>query len=114
MKRGPGISVDVLSKRDELLVKQLAIRDARSNASLSFHQKGREFDLTFNGILRGATIDELLEKNEILTDWIKGNLSTRIILDQPFNSMAQGTLQGAGLNCPWSGVGPHADCHVFS
>ncbi len=106
VKRGPEISVDVLSKRDELLVKQLAIRDARSNASLSFHQKGREFDLTFNGILRGATIDELLEKNEILTDWIKGNLSTRIILDQPFNSMAQGTLQGAGLNCPWSGVGP--------
>ena len=106
MKRGPEVSVDVLSERGELLVKQLAIRDARSDASLSFHHKGKEFDLTFNGTLSAATIDELLEKNAFLTGWIKGNLSTRIVLDQPFNSVAHGTLQGAGLNYPWSGEGP--------
>lgn len=106
MKHGPKVFVDALHEREELMIKQLVIRDAKSDASLSFHQKGREFDLTFNGTLLGATLDELFEKNEFLTGWIKGNLSTRIVLDQPFNSVAQGALQGAGLNYPWSGEGP--------
>jgi hypothetical protein len=106
VKHGPAVSFDVLSEGGELLVKQLVIRDARSDASLSFHHEGREFDLTFNGTLTGATVDDLLEKNAFLTGWIKGNLSTRIVLDQPFNSVAHGTLQGAGLDYPWSGEGP--------
>ena len=106
VKNGPEVSVDALSEGEELTIKQLVIRDAKSNATMSFHRKGREFDLTFSGTLTGATLDELLEKNEFLTGWIKGNLSTRIALDQPFNSVAQGTLQGAGLNYPWSGEGP--------
>ena len=106
VKRGPEVSVDALSERGELLVKQLVIRDAESDASLSFHHKGKEFDLTFNGTLNGATIDGLLEENAFLTGWIKGNLSTRIVLDEPFNSSAHGTLQGAGLDYPWSVEGP--------
>jgi hypothetical protein len=106
VKHGPEVFVDASYAAEELTIKQLAIRDAKSNASLSFHRKGREFDLTFKGNLAGATLDELFERNEFLKGWIKGDLSTRIALDQPFNSVAQGTLQGAGLNYPWGGEGP--------
>ncbi len=106
VKNGPEVTVDVLSEGKELTIKQLVIRDAKSDANISFHRKGREFDLTFNGTLIGATLDELLEENKFLTGWIKGNLSTRIALDQPFNSVAHGALQGAGLNYPWRDEGP--------
>ena len=71
--------------------------------SLSFHLKGSELDLTFNGSLTGTTLDELLERNEYLRGWIKGNLSAHIDLDQPFNSVAQGELQGAGLHYVYKG-----------
>ena len=62
--------------------------------------------LTFNGTLAGVTLDELLEKNEFLTGWLKGNLSAHIDLDQPFSSVAQGALQGVGLKYPYSGDVP--------
>jgi hypothetical protein len=106
VRHGPEVSVDASYAAEELAIKQLVIRDAKSDASLSLHRKGREFDLTFNGVLTGATLDELFERNEFLTGWIKGNMSTRIALDQPFNSVAQGTLQGTGLNYPWGDEGP--------
>jgi hypothetical protein len=106
VKHGPEVSIDALSERGDLVIKHLGIRDAKSDASLSFHLKGRELDLTFKGTLTGTTLDELLERNELLTGWIKGNLSTHIALDQPFNSVAHGALQGAGLEYPWTGEGP--------
>ena len=105
-KHGPEISIDALSEPGDLVIKHLGIRDAKSDASLSFHLQGRVLDLTFNGTLTGATLDALLERNEFITGWIKGNLSTHIALDQPFNSVARGALQGAGLSYPWSGEGP--------
>ena len=106
MEHGPDVSIDALSEPDELMIKRLVIRDAKSDASLSFHLKGRELGLTFNGTLTGTTLDELLEKNEFLTGWLKGNLSAHIDLDQPFNSVAQGELRGAGLHYAYKGEDP--------
>jgi hypothetical protein len=106
VKHGPEVTIDALSERGDLVIKHLGIRDAKSNASLSFHLKRRELDLTFNGTLTGATLDELLERNEFITGWIKGNLSTHIALDQPFSSVAHGALQGADLSYPWTDEGP--------
>jgi hypothetical protein len=63
-------------------------------------------DLAFMGTLTGATLNELLEKNEFLTGWIKGNLSTHIALDKPSESVAQGALEGAGLKFPLADEGP--------
>ncbi len=106
VKHGPEISIDALSERGDLVIKHLGIRDAKSDASLSFHLKGRVLDITFNGTLTGATLDALLERNEFITGWIKGNLSTHIALDQPFDSVARGALQGADLSYPWTAEGP--------
>ena len=106
MEHGPDVSIDAVSEPDELTIKRMVIRDAKSDASLSFHLKGRELGLAFNGTLTGSTLDGLLEKNEFLTGWLKGNLSAHIDLDQPFSSAAQGALQGAGLIYPYSGDAP--------
>jgi hypothetical protein len=110
LKNGPDVFVDALSDHGDLVIKRLVIKDAGSDASLSFHLKGRVLDLTFKGTLTGATLDELLEKNEFLTGWIKGNLSTHIALDKPSESVAQGTLEGAGLKFPLASESPlHID-----
>ncbi|HME45208.1 MAG TPA: AsmA-like C-terminal domain-containing protein [Syntrophorhabdales bacterium] len=106
MEHGPDVSVDAVSEPDELTIKRMVIRDAKSDASLFFHLKARELGLTFNGTLTGTTLDDLLERNEFLTGWLKGNLSAHIDLDQPFNSVAQGALQGDGLTYPYSGDVP--------
>ena len=106
MEHGPDVSVDAVSEPDELTIKRMVIRDTRSDASLSFHLKGRELGLTFNGTLTGTTLDDLLEKNDFLAGWLKGNLSAHIDLDQPRNSVAQGALQGAGLHYAYKGEDP--------
>lgn len=106
VSRGPEISLDALSEREELVISRLSIRDAKSNASLSFHLKGRVLDLTFNGSLTGSTVDELFEINDVLSGWIKGDLSAHIELDRPLGSVAHGMLHGAGMSYPWAAEGP--------
>jgi len=98
---GPELSIDVLSDRGELVIKRLVIKDGQSDASLSFHMKKREMDLSFKGTLTGTTLNQLLAKNEFVTGGLKGNLSAHIVFDQPFNSMAQGEMQGTGLRYPY-------------
>lgn len=106
VKHGPDVSVDALSRGEELMFKRFAIKDAKSDASLSFHLKGKEMDFSFDGILTGATLDGLLQRNEFLTGRVKGNLSTHIVFDQPFNSTATGMLTGTRLNYPRAPEGP--------
>ncbi len=106
VRNGPALSLDTLSAGDELFIKRLVIKDAKSDATLSLHLKGRKLDLTFDGSLAGSTLDTLLENNAFLTGWIKGKMSSHIDLDQPFDSSAQGELQGAGLHYAYKGEDP--------
>ena len=106
VSQGPSISLDALSEREELVISRLSIRDGKSEASLSFHLKGRVLDLTFKGSLAGPTVDALFEENDVLTGWIKGDLSAHIELDHPFSSVAHGMLHGAGMSYPWAAEGP--------
>jgi hypothetical protein len=101
VKRGPKVSIDLLHPPEEWLVKHLTVQDETSNASIVLHLKEGEFDLGFNGRLTKKTLDGLLVENRFLSGGIKGEFRTQFLLNQPMRSMAEGYLEGAGLEYPW-------------
>jgi hypothetical protein len=96
-KKGQKISVDLSINPEHLAIKNLAIRDEMSDASVKLIQKDRTMDLSFAGNLQNTTLDQILEKNEILKGQMKGNFIAHVILDHPLNSKFQGELQVKNL-----------------
>jgi hypothetical protein len=100
VKDGPNISIDMVLHPEELIIKNLLIKDRNSQASFVLRLKQREFHLDFAGHLEKSTLDKLLTENQILTGRIEGDLEAHILLDHPMRSTAQGKLKGIGLGYP--------------
>ena len=64
----------------------------RSYYAFKLGQKNQIMDVLFAGNLQKETLDNILEKNDILKGQIKGDFYARILLDQPSNSTLQGGL----------------------
>ncbi|MFH1991683.1 MAG: hypothetical protein ABIK98_04650, partial [Pseudomonadota bacterium] len=101
LEQGINISMDIAVNPDELIINKLVIKDTESHAAAKLDYKNRAFDLSFDGNLNKATLDNLMVKNQILGGWIKGNFHAHVRLDQPVNSTAQGNLQAKDLVVPW-------------
>ena len=84
-------------------IKRLTVRDAESNATLSLQLKEREFDMTFAGSLRKATLKALLPDEHDVPGSMRGDFSARVLMDQPARSTAKGRLEVAHVTVPGPG-----------
>ena len=92
VNKGPKITTVFSVNPEKLTIEKLIIQDQVSNASIKLGQKNRILDVLFAGNLQKETLDNILEKNEILKGQIKGDFYARILLDQPLNPTLQGGL----------------------
>ena len=95
---GPRVSVDLVLGPETVVVNDLSIEDEVSKASFGLKEAEGAFSAAFRGGLEKATLDDLLQDNQILTGRIEGNLETKILRDHPMDSAATGTLRGEGLS----------------
>ncbi|MBW1744111.1 MAG: AsmA-like C-terminal domain-containing protein [Deltaproteobacteria bacterium] len=98
---GTTLSIDVVHVPGELMVRELLIKDKKSDASITFNLKDKEFGLSFSGELHKSTLDRCLLANECLEGWIKGDFQTHVALDQPARTVANGKLKAANIVLPW-------------
>jgi hypothetical protein len=99
-KNWPNVSIDMLVKPGELLIKKLTLQDEKSDATIDLKLKKGELHLGFKGLLDKTTMDAVLVENQVLSGWIKGDFEAHILRDRPNQSSAEGTLRGAGLGIP--------------
>jgi hypothetical protein len=92
INKGPKITTDFSANPEKLAIEKLIIKDRVSNASIKLGQKHRIMDVLFAGNLQKETLDNILEKNEILKGQMNGDLYAHVLLDKPFNSMLKGEL----------------------
>ncbi|UCH19913.1 MAG: AsmA-like C-terminal domain-containing protein [Deltaproteobacteria bacterium] len=97
---GPEVSLDVVKNPDRLNIKKLLIHDEESHASIRLDFKNRECRLHFTGHLAQTTVNNLLKETHFDNGWIKGDFHTRIAIDQPMRSTAQGKFQGQRIVLP--------------
>jgi hypothetical protein len=97
---GPKVSLSVVKNPDALNIKKLLIQDEKSDASIRLDFKNREWGLHFTGHLAQTTVNNLLKETHFDNGWIKGDFHTRIAIDQPMRSTAQGKFQGQHIVLP--------------
>jgi hypothetical protein len=97
---GPRVSVDLVLQPEAVVVNDLSIEDEASKVSFGLKEMEGAFSATFRGGIEKATLDDLLQDNQILTGRIEGDLETKIFMDHPLESKATGTLRAEGLSLP--------------
>jgi hypothetical protein len=102
LPRGPQVSVDLSRTPEELMIKNLGVKDQESDSSLSVHLKKREFHLNFSGNLTAGTTERILVKSGFPRGWVRGDFETHVLLDKPARSSGRGKLEGKDLIFPWN------------
>ena len=97
VQKGQNISMDLSINPGQLTIKNLTVQDEMSNASIKLIQKNQMVDVSFSGNLQQASLDRILEKNEILKGQIKGDFNAHVPLDRPLSSEFQGELKAKNL-----------------
>jgi len=92
IQKGIKITTDFSVNPEKLTIEKLIIQDQVSNATIKLGQKHRIMDVLFVGNLQKETLDNILEKNELLKGQMKGNLYAHVLLDQPLTSTVKGEL----------------------
>jgi hypothetical protein len=92
VKKGIKITTNFSITPEKMAIEKLIIQDQVSNASIKLGQKNRIMDVLFAGNLQKETLDNIIEKNEILKGQIKGDLYAHVLLDQPLHSTLKGEL----------------------
>jgi uncharacterized protein involved in outer membrane biogenesis len=111
--KGGRVSLDLVYSPDELNMRKLLIDDGQSHAAIGFVLRGKSVDFSFEGNLTKASMDWILARNDILNGSVKGSFKTHIDVDHPYDSTAQGRLEGTNLNSVW-GFGIPVKIHRFS
>ncbi len=104
--QGPKISIDFLQTPEELAIKNLRVQDETSNFSSSLSLKEKEISLAFTGKLTENTLREIHRGYDLLHGRVEGDFRTRIFLDQPMRSTAQGRLMAKDIILPLDLKGP--------
>jgi hypothetical protein len=97
-REGPKVRMDLAFSPDEFVIKKLVIEDELSHLFLALKLRGEDLDLNFQGNLAEKTLDTLLEKNQLLSGGIRGDLSARIPMNHFARFTAQGHLQGEEID----------------
>ena len=100
IKKEHKITTDFSVSTEKFVMEKLIIQDQVSNASIKLGQKNRIMDVLFAGNLQKETLDNILEKNEILKGQMNGDFYAHVLLDHPFNSSVKGVLAVKNLVFP--------------
>lgn len=113
---GTKAELDLRTRREELIINRLAVKDQVSDAAFSILIQDERVDLTFEGVLNGSTLDKALLENTLLSGSMKGTFRASILPDSPMSSTARGDLELKGLKLAWKKRPPleiqHANLHA--
>ncbi len=98
--KGPKIVADVGYQQKLLQVRQLAITDQYSDASLVFDIKNNQNDFRFSGKLQEETLKNLFIKNPVSGGQLEGNLSVVVPRNRTTRIVAEGQLTGEDVPIP--------------
>ena len=102
VQNGPLVSTDIFWDEKELLIKQLDIQDEGSKASIKLRRRDKLLDVSFAGNMHEQTLNRLFEQSSFRHGSIQGDLKAHVVLDQPQESTAEGSLEGSDLLIPWA------------
>lgn len=94
------LTFDLERRPERFIIHELRLRDNDSQAALTLDIQGRVIDWSFSGQLARATFDRLFEQQRVDFGWVKGEFRSRVVLDRPRESTAQGRLEGERLVLP--------------
>jgi hypothetical protein len=97
---GSKVVLDMVKRPEELLVKELMIKDEHSDVSVEMKLKENELDISFAGKLAQETMDRIITSEIIRYGWVQGDFSASIRLDKPVLSTALGNIEGEHLMPP--------------
>jgi len=101
IKNGPIFHVDVMLNPDELILRNLSLKNGDDQASIKLNLKKREIGAEFQGSLSQKTIDKIMLHRDIFSDaWIKGDINFNIDMDSLTGSSASGSLEGGVFVIP--------------
>ncbi|MFC1827513.1 AsmA-like C-terminal region-containing protein [Thermodesulfobacteriota bacterium] len=102
IRNGPVFHVDVMLNPDELLLRDLSLKNGEEEARIRLELKKKEIGVEFQGSLSKKTIDEILIYRDIDHNaWIKGDIKFHIYMDSLTESVATGNLDGGDFIFPW-------------
>jgi hypothetical protein len=104
--KGLQVSLDILQKPEELLIKELSFQDEASRATLSFSRTETAYGWKFTGNLTYGTLDKVFVQDLAPGFRLKGDLLLNIRLDEPAFSKAQGYLEAKDLSIPYGWLAP--------
>ncbi|RPI52208.1 MAG: hypothetical protein EHM49_05970, partial [Deltaproteobacteria bacterium] len=108
-KKAIKVKLDIRSSPKELYVKDLTITAPAEKASLSLNLLQAPRDnllLNWKGLLKGDTLDKILEKNKILSGHIKGSCNLSCFLEDPSSARLKGPIEASELNWFWGVTEP--------
>lgn len=97
---GTRISIKLVKTPQELLIEELAVKDADSDAVISSRSKEDKLKIKFSGTLSNKTVDKLLTDNRLLTGPIQGKFDADFHADSPKTSTARGQVKISGFQLP--------------
>ena len=99
---GPNADIVLSAAGRTLKIDQLVLIDADSQLKASLNQGPEALEVRFNGKLGGATLDRILVRNDFLSGSVQGVFSLKLPHGNWAGFHADGTLDGSGVNKPWS------------
>ena len=100
-QNGVDVSIDVIKNTQGLTINKLLVDDGISRATLTFNFREKTLGLSFVGKMNTLTLAKLTTLSHIPDGFIQGNFRTKIDLENPLRSTAQGNLSGAKIVIPW-------------
>lgn len=99
---GPSAEIVLSAAGRSLKIDQLVLNDANSQLKASLDLGPEALELRFNGKVNGTTLDRILLRNAFLSGSVQGDFSLKLPYGNWSEFQADGTLQGSGVNKPWS------------
>ncbi|HSR12472.1 MAG TPA: AsmA-like C-terminal domain-containing protein [Thermodesulfobacteriota bacterium] len=95
---GAGASIDLLYTPEAIVIHRLLVSANGSRVEIGMEFRKRELRLDFRGILEKSTVDQILVGNDFLADSIRGDFQSRLFIDEPLRSTAEGKVAASGLH----------------
>ena len=100
--KGPIFSVDIMLVPDELLLRNLSLKNNDDRVRITLDLKKRAIGAEFHGNLSKKSVDAILLHNDAFPDaWITGDIKFYFDMDSPAKSVASGKLEGGDFIFPW-------------
>ena len=108
-KKAAKVKLDIGSYPKEFSIRDLTITtpDEKAHFSLNLQKIPREnLLLNWKGHLERNTLDKILEKNNLLSGYIKGSCDLRCLLEDPSSIRLKGSIEMSDLNWCWGVAEP--------